>query len=224
LADYLRAVYVLSSPVADCGAVVHDAPALAAHVSRLLGVSRPTSGEMLKRLEQGGLVERGTRREVLLTAAGRRAAEEAIRRLRILECFVVDFLGTSLADAAAEASVLEAGMDEEMVERLYERLGQPERCPHGWPVDPQRDRDPAPSLASLAALAPGSRGRVARIAEQDSSLLASLVAAGLVPGATVEVLAVPRQGEPVIARVARRRRELSRAEAEAVLIDRPRPS
>src|SRR3989304_1428118 len=42
--DYLQAIHLLSSPVVDCGAVLEDVPALAAHVSRVLGVSRRRAG------------------------------------------------------------------------------------------------------------------------------------------------------------------------------------
>ena len=39
----------------------------------MLGVSRASAGEMLKRLEAEGLVERGEHKEAILTASRRRA-------------------------------------------------------------------------------------------------------------------------------------------------------
>jgi len=40
-----------------------------------------------------------------------------------------------------------------MVERIDEKLGHPERCPHGWPVDP--DVEQAENREAGAALRAG---------------------------------------------------------------------
>lgn len=218
--DYLRAIHALASPVVDCGAVVQGAPALSAHISRLLGVSRATSGEMLRRLEGDGLVRRGANREVLLTDAGRAMAERAVRRQRVLECFLVDFLGSSPAEVYWEAAALEATMDDEMVVRIAERLGHPERCPHGWPLDPELERRESRDLTALSALAANERATVVRLAEQDAGLLAWLFERRLVPGAQIEVAAVGPYGETVTALVAGEHVQLGRAAAEAVFVRR----
>ncbi|MER3409356.1 MAG: hypothetical protein C4306_04450 [Thermoleophilia bacterium] len=223
LGDYLRALYALSSPVAECGAVVHDAPALAAHLAAMLGVSRPTGGEMLRRLEEGGLVRRGPSKEVLLTDKGRALAERAVRRQRVLERFVVDFLGGSVADCAGEASALEAAMDGHMVERIYERLGRPERCPHGWPVDPARERQEQRSLVALSAVAAGEEATVVALAETDDAVVGWLVEQGLAPGAELSVLERGPGGEPLVVLVCGERRFLGRAPAQAVLVHRREP-
>ena len=48
-------------------------------------VSRASAGEMLKRLEAEGLIERGARKEALLTPSGRERAERVVRKHRIIE-------------------------------------------------------------------------------------------------------------------------------------------
>jgi DtxR family Mn-dependent transcriptional regulator len=45
----------------------------------MLGVSRASAGEMLKRLEAEGLVERGEQREAILTADGAERAKRVVR-------------------------------------------------------------------------------------------------------------------------------------------------
>ncbi len=124
--DYLQTVYALASPAAECRAV---APVLAAHVSRELGVSRATAGEALERLEAAGLVERGTGREVLLTDAGRAAGERALRRHRVLESFLVEYMGYSHDEAHERVDSIRDTFDDEMIERLEQRLGPPVPCP-----------------------------------------------------------------------------------------------
>ncbi len=59
----------------------------------MLGVSRASAGEMLKRLEAEGLVERGEHKEAILTAVGIERAERVVRKHRIIERFLTDFMG-----------------------------------------------------------------------------------------------------------------------------------
>jgi Mn-dependent DtxR family transcriptional regulator len=124
--DYLQVVYALASPAAECRAV---APVLAAHVSRGLGVSRATAGEALERLEAAGLVERGAGREVLLTDAGRAAGERALWRHRVLESFLVEYMGYSHDQAHQRVDSIRDTFDDEMIERLERRLGPAVPCP-----------------------------------------------------------------------------------------------
>lgn len=185
--DYLRAIDTLTAPVAECGALATDAPTLASYVSGALGVTRVSAGAMLVRLEKLGLVERNAAKEVLLTPAGRADADEAVRRLRLLECFVTSFLGYSLADCRAQARTLANSFDHTAIERVRAALGEPERCPHGWPVDAALARDESEQLLVLNALAPGEEAVVARLAEDDGALVGRLAAIGAVPGARVSV-------------------------------------
>ena len=93
---------------------------------------------MLKRLTAEGLLERGGGRELVLTPAGTARAEQVVRRNRIVERFLTDFLGYDTAEAHVHAARVGAAFTDDMVERLHAKLGFPERCPHGWPVAPRR--------------------------------------------------------------------------------------
>jgi DtxR family Mn-dependent transcriptional regulator len=74
-----------------------------------------------------------------------------------------------------------------MIERIDAKLGHPERCPHGWPVDPDVEQAENDSLAPLAALEPGTRATIVRLAEHDGELLHWFYDQGLVPGQEIEV-------------------------------------
>jgi len=184
--DYLLAIDALTNPVAACGALTAGVPTLSAHVSALLGVTRPSAGEMLARLEESGLVRRGAGKELLLTADGRSAADRAIRRQRLLETFAVSFLGYPLAECFERARTLGAAFDDDALEHVRGALGDPGRCPHGWPVDAAEARSEGELLASLTSLGAGEAGVVARVAENDV-VLERLVELGIVPGARVTV-------------------------------------
>ena len=196
LDDYLLAVDALTAPVVECGAVV-DAPTLAAHVAQILGVSRPAAGEMIGRLEKNGLVSRGERKEVLLTAIGRRAADVLLRRQRILERFVVETLGYGVADCYEEARALAPGFDEDALERLWHALGRPDRCPHGRPVDPAEARRTARDLIALSAAQPRSKVRVDRLEESNRERLQALDDAGIHPGTVLRDVEVHRAADLV---------------------------
>src|SRR3954452_12887703 len=184
--DYLEAIQLLVSPIGVY--VPAKAPtAIAARVAEALGVSRTAVGEMLKRLTAEGLLERSAGRELVLTPAGTARAEEVVRRNRIVERFLTDFLGYDTAEAHEHAGRVGAAFTDEMVERLHEKLGYPERCPHGWPVAPEQDRAESRELVSLADLHEGDSGEIVRLTEQDGSLLSWFAAEGLLPGARVAV-------------------------------------
>jgi DtxR family Mn-dependent transcriptional regulator len=156
-------------------------------VADALGVSRTAVGEMLKRLTAEGLLERDTGRALVLTAAGTARAERVVRRNRIVERFLTDMLDYDPAVAHEHASRVAASFTEDMVERLHAKLGYPERCPHGWPVAPEQDREESRELVSLADMRVGDAGEIIRLTEQDGGLLSWFAAEGLQPGAQVEV-------------------------------------
>ena len=196
---YLETIYFLAFPVGEYGPVVKDSPALAARVADMLGVSRASAGEMLKRLEAEGLVERGRRKEVILTPAGREAAERVIRRHRLIERFLTDFMGYTGAESHEQADALADTFSDDMIERLRERLGDPDRCPHGWPIDPATEQAENRELTPLSDLAPGERATIVRLAEHDGDLLHWFYDEGLVPDTPVEVRSTqPAAGQLVI--------------------------
>jgi DtxR family Mn-dependent transcriptional regulator len=185
--DYLETIYFLAFPIGEYRPLSPGSPTLAARVAEMLGVSRASAGEMLKRLEAEGLVERGENKEALLTSKGRKRAEEVVRKHRIIERLLTDFLGYTAAEAHVHADALGDTFSDEMVERIAERLGNPDRCPHGWPVDPEFEQEENKELAPLADLGPGAKATIVRLAEHDGELLHWFYDQGLVPGAKVVV-------------------------------------
>ena len=194
--EYLETIYFLAFPIGEYHPQSSGLPTLSTRVAEMLGVSRASAGEMLKRLEAEGLVERGRRKEALLTEAGLERAEKAVRKHRIFERLLTDFMGYSAAEAHVHADELGDTFSDDMVERIRVRLGDPERCPHGWPIDTTLEQEENQELAALADLEPGSRATIVRLAEHDGDLLHWFYDEGLVPGATLELEAVePAAGQ-----------------------------
>jgi DtxR family Mn-dependent transcriptional regulator len=185
--EYLETIYFLAFPIGEYTPHGAGAPPLASRVAEMLHVSRASAGEMLKRLEADGLVERGKKKEALLTEAGRERAERVVRKHRIIERLLTDFMGYTAYESHERADELGDTFDDEMIERIDDRLGHPQRCPHGWPVDPEVEQAENADLAPLATLPAGTRATIVRLAEHDGDLLRWFYDQGLVPGTSVLV-------------------------------------
>ena len=189
--EYLETIYFLAFPIGE----YRPSPgstAIAARVAEMLGVSRASAGEMLKRLEADGLVERGEQKEAILTPEGAERAKRVVRKHRIIERFLTDFMGYTAAESHVHADELGDTFTDEMIERINERLDHPDRCPHGWPVDPEFEQSENAELVSLAELGPGRDAEIVRLAEHDGDLLHWFYDEGLVPGTPVTV----REAQP----------------------------
>src|SRR5258705_10070467 len=195
--EFLEPIYFLAFPIGEYRPQNTALPTLASRVAEMLGVSRASAGEMLKRLEAEGLIERGEHKEALLTKDGRARAERAVRKHRIIERLLTDFMDYTAAEAHVHADELGETFSDDMVERIAEKLGNPDRCPHGWPVDTNVEQAENLELEPLSALSPGSAATIVRLAEHDGELLHWFYDEGLVPGAKI----VLRASEPAAGQV-----------------------
>jgi DtxR family transcriptional regulator, Mn-dependent transcriptional regulator len=200
--DYLKAIYALESE----GERVTTS-ALAAR----MGVSAPSVTAMTKRLAELELVERAPYRGVVLTDAGRRGALEVVRHHRLLERYLVDRLGLSLADVHAEAELLEHALSEELEAKIDAELGYPTHDPHGDPIPDRELRLTASAVGmTLLDVPPGSRAAVARVPDRNPELLRYLDELGLLPGSDVEVVSQAPFGGPLTVRTERGDHAISR--------------
>src|SRR5256885_3663704 len=101
--EYLETIYFLALPSGEYRPQSTGCPTLASRVAEMLGVSRASAGEMLKRLEAEGLIERGEQKEAILTETGRARAETVVRKHRIIERLLTDFMGYTAAEAHVHA-------------------------------------------------------------------------------------------------------------------------
>ena len=183
VSHYLEAIYYMWS---------EGEPLRSARLADWLEVSRPTVTVALRLMAGYGMVKMNRRKEIELTAAGRRAAEAIVRRHRIMERWLTDGLGLYWVTADVEAARLEHAVSYVVERRLYEVLGRPRTCPHGNPI-PGYSK-PAPGEVRLAMLPPGSQAEISRVSEvaerEAPLLLAYLHERGLTPGRTIAVVEV----------------------------------
>jgi DtxR family transcriptional regulator, Mn-dependent transcriptional regulator len=219
--EYLETIYFLAFPIGEYAPPGPRTPTLASRVAEMLGVSRASAGEMLKRLERDGLIRRGEKKEALLTRKGRARAEKVVRKHRIIERLLTDFMGYTAAEAHVHADELGDTFTDEMIERVAKRLGNPERCPHGWPVDPDFEQAENEELRSLAELDEGSRATIVRLAEHDGDLLHWFYDQGLEPGRKLQMKAADAQAGKYRVKVGTREETLSEKAAAGLFV---RPS
>lgn len=112
----------------------HDATVTATGVARVLECSTPTSFEMLRRLERGGLIEpdRSRRGGWRLTPEGQREIAALRRRQSVLERFLRTTLALDAREAAEEAARLGPSVSSRLEARLRDAV---------WPTTrPCRER------------------------------------------------------------------------------------
>jgi DtxR family transcriptional regulator, Mn-dependent transcriptional regulator len=163
----------------------------AAQIARHLGVSTQAASEMFRRLVADGLVRQADGRDLVLTDAGRAAADGIFRRHALLEWLLTSVIGLGWAESDEEAARLQGALSPRVEARLDELLGHPETCPHGNPIDAAIARR-RPAGVPLSTIDAGTEATIYRIteeAEEDAALLSYLEARALTPGAPISVLA-----------------------------------
>ena len=178
--DYLKAIYELEE---DAGKVSTNA------LAEKLNVAPASVTGMLKRLsaDKPRLVNYERHHGVTLTAAGRKIALEIIRHHRLIELYLAQALGYTWDEVDAEAEKLEHVISEEFEDRIAALLGDPIRDPHGDPIPSKDGVVAAPAGEPLSGLNQGQRGRVARVRDDDPSLLRYLATIGIVPNTKVMI-------------------------------------
>lgn len=153
-------------------------------LAEYMQVSAGSATSMVKRLASLGLAKYTPYKSVELTETGLKLAKMLTRTHRVLKSFLVQMVGLPWNDVHELACKLEHYMSPEVIDQMYDKLGRPERCPHGNPVDPDT-RDDSFQLAKANM---GDRLRVAKITNEGHEFLRFIEEIGLLPG--VEFTAV----------------------------------
>jgi DtxR family Mn-dependent transcriptional regulator len=151
------------------------------------------SPEHFAELERRGLLQRAPDGRVTLTEAGRRRTEAIIRRHRLAERLVCDVLHADVVSAEDSACVFEHLVAPGIAEAICTLLGHPRLCPHGRPIPPgeccrRNDSEVSSLIVRLSSLRAGQKARVAYLEGQTSPRIQKLLALGIAPGRTLELL------------------------------------
>ncbi len=177
--DYLKAIYRLT--LAGTHAGTND-------LAHALNLAPPSVSGMLRRLAEQGLVDHEPYRGVTLSNDGRRVALRMVRRHRIIEAYLVGFLGYAWDTVHDEAERLEHAVSDTLVERMAVSLGDPLEDPHGDPIPRPDGSVEEPVYVPLAEIEIDEEREIRRVTTSEPERLRYLAAAGLVPGARVRVM------------------------------------
>lgn len=101
-------------------------------LAKQLGVKSPTAYEVVRRLSTKGYAI-SNRGMIVPTEKGIREYGKLIMAHRVMESIAFSS-GKPLQSACAGVCDYDYLMDREIVERIWNMLGKPKRCPHGMPI------------------------------------------------------------------------------------------
>src|SRR5580658_10514887 len=104
-------------------------------VAKYMSVSPASATTMLKRLAELHLVEHTPYQGVRLTKRGEEISISLLRKHRLVERLLVDFLELPWEDVHELACKLEHYLSEDVADRIAKAMNYPTTCPHGNPVD-----------------------------------------------------------------------------------------
>lgn len=185
--DYLEAVYEMHEERADV---------VQARIAERLGVSRAAVSEKVGRLVRMKLVEIDDERQVVLTSHGRAVAEDAVRRHRMAERFLIDVLKLPWHRAHEEAERFQDAISGEIEQRILAVLGDAATCPHGNPIPGTGATIPT-DLVSLDELTDGDEAELIRLTEDvelQTGVLLYFEQHGLMPGNRIRVVEIAPDG------------------------------
>jgi len=178
--DYLKGIHRLG------GAQRTISPAELA--SRLEVRAASVTG-MLKRLAEGGWIEYELGRGARLTALGRSEARRVIRRHRLMELFLNRVLGLDWSEVDAEAEALEHAISPRLEQAIADYLGEPLEDPHGHLIPTREGKLAERDLRPLQSFPMGQRVVIREVQDDRPERLRRWSDLGLLPGATVTLLA-----------------------------------
>jgi len=189
--DYLKAIYRLSP---------QGRPAATSEIAQRLELSPASVSGMVKRLSEQGLLEHVPYKGVQLTPEGRRAALRMLRRHRLIEAYLVAFLGYSWDTVHDEAERLEHAVSDALVDRMAAVLGHPTVDPHGDPIPTSEGDILEVASTPLAEVPAGASVEILQVEEGQPERLRYIASIGLRPGVRVTVVdRQPFQGPITIA-------------------------
>ena len=123
--DYIKGIYRLHNGKQSVATSV---------LARHLKIGDGSVTDMIKRLSEKKLIHYEPYQGVTLTEAGKRLALKMVRRHRLWEMFLVQYLGYAWDEIHDEAERLEHVTSDDMERRLDKTLGFPKVDPHGDPI------------------------------------------------------------------------------------------
>lgn len=153
-----------------------------------LDVQTVSVNQMIRKLEESGLVSYEPYKGVSFTEEGELQAQAILRHRRLWETFFVEHLGYSPYEADTLACRIEHITGTEIADRLSEFLNNPQASPTGKLIPQPGSKMPYLNQIPLSSLQSGQSGEVVAI-NANQTISNYLQGQKILPGIKIEVLA-----------------------------------
>jgi DtxR family Mn-dependent transcriptional regulator len=174
-----------------------ETPVPLSQLAHELAIQPVSVNQMVRKLEESGLVEYTPYKGVGLTPQGERQALRVLRHRRLWEVFLVERLSIPAASATELACRLEHIAPVQAAESLARFLGEPLVSPLGKRIPAVDEEDGRPEVMPLNHLKVGETSPVTQLPVEKAAR-DFLQAEGLQPGSEVEVLSIGGKGAILI--------------------------
>ncbi|MEM2843072.1 MAG: metal-dependent transcriptional regulator [Candidatus Bathyarchaeia archaeon] len=177
--EFLEAIYKLQK---------ENGVAKTTRLAKELNVALGTVTNTVEKMERKNLIVHTVYKGVKLTKKGEALALSVIRRHRLSERLLTDFLSVNWDEAHEKACLLEHGLSDEVASLIEKRLNYPKTCPHGNPIPTQDGQiEKEKELTLLTELKPQEKFTIVKITEERSELLKHLKKHNLTPGSSAKI-------------------------------------
>jgi len=177
--NYLKAIFFLTAGSGK-GASTNS-------ISERMETKAASVTDMLKRLDEKGLLEYKRYQGVRLTEKGKSVATRTLRKHRLWEVFLVEQLGFGWDEVHDIAEQLEHIQSKELTDRLDAFLGHPQFDPHGDPIPDKEGRFPKRSELTLSECEPGNVAIVKGVKDTSTDFLRYLEKQEIGLGSELEI-------------------------------------
>jgi len=191
-------------------------------LAEVVGVSLGTVTNTIASLKRQKLVTHEPYKGVKLTAAGHKIAINVLRRHRLAERLLTDFLNMDWSTVHDHACRLEHSVTDDLTKPLEKALGHPTTCPHGNPIPTMCGGLLEEKSRSLLELDKGEKSVVVKIVKERRDLLKYLLTINLVPTAQIEIVEKAPFNGPITVKVNGQRQPISRNIASIVWVKKER--
>jgi len=162
---------------------------IAATLARWLQVSPPAVTMAIRRLKRDGLIRVTAAGEITLAREGREIANRVMNRHHLIERMLTEIFGMEWYKVHEEAEQMEHAVSADFEDRLREKLGEDESCPHGNRVGMDRPQDRRErGWKPLDEISERGVAQVTSVFERDRRLLEYLDGLGIRPGVKLRMV------------------------------------
>jgi DtxR family Mn-dependent transcriptional regulator len=208
--NYLKAIYHLSEGNHH---VVSNKD-----LSMKLNVIPATVTEALKKLYGLNLVEYEKSYGTRLSPQGIKMAIGIVRRHRIWETYLVNELGFGWDEVHEIAEELEHIKNDKLIQKLSEKLGNPQFDPHGDPIPNEKGILQKSSFIKLSNAEVGITYKIVAVSDHSKEFLKYLEKHRLIIGSELRIKSVESFDSSLILKIQNKKLNISSKVAECVIV------